>query len=88
MAPTNSLSDSFCQIPAERKPKMTKTIFNYPDDDGGINSGTSSKTTKLKFNEKALCRAYMKKFYSMGILTSAETGLIINAIDCGNRPTA
>lgn len=87
MAPTNSLSDSFCQIPAERKPKMTKTIFNYPDDDGGINSGISNKTTKLKFNEKALCREFIKRFHTMGILTSSETGLIINQLDHGNRPT-
>lgn len=49
---------------------------------------TKKENKNFHFNEEALCRAYMKKFYSMGILTSAETGLIINAIDRGSRPTA
>lgn len=69
---------------------MATTILNFPDDDGVIDSGMPAKKeiTKLKFNERALCREFVKKFHTMGILTSAETGLIINKIDTGNSPTA
>ena len=67
---------------------MVTTIFNYPDDDGDINSGKKeAKKQTVRVNEKALCRAFINQFHTMGILTSAETGLIINRIDGNQRPT-
>lgn len=67
---------------------MAKTPTVFPDNDGDEKSGVS-KGNKYspKFNEKALCRAFVMRFHTMGILTSAETGLIINSIDQGGRPT-
>ena len=68
---------------------MTRTIFNYPDDDGDISSGaTSNKNTTPKFNEDALCRAFIRKFSTLGYLTSSETGEILSRIGGKYRPRA
>ena len=65
---------------------MTRTTLNFPDDDGGINSGVTNKTTKIKFNEDALCRAFIRKFCTLGYLTSSETGEMLGRIGGTNYP--
>ena len=66
---------------------MSKTDILNPDESLGLPNSEEKKFANLKFNEKALCRAFINQFHTMGILTSAETGMIINRIDCGHRPT-
>ena len=66
---------------------MIDTKLTNPDGDSGFKKPNENKVKNLKFNERALCRAFVNQFHTMGMLTSAETGLIINKIDCGNRPT-
>lgn len=65
---------------------MNKTILNFPDDDevgSNLSNKKENRKYKLKFNEDALCRAYINKFYTMGILTSSETGAMLGVI--GNQ---
>lgn len=69
---------------------MAKTPTVFPDNDGDEKSGVSGKTQNSpKFNERALCNAFVKQFCTLGLLTSAETGEILGIFgrsNNGNRP--
>ena len=63
---------------------MTKLYVLDPNE-GNENKESSPKRPVVKFDEDKLCKAFLNKFYTMGIMTEAEHGTVIAVIGNGKR---
>ena len=59
---------------------MTKLALLDPNEES---AKSSSPSKQMKFDEEKLCKAFLHKFYTMGILTESEHGTVIGSIGRG-----